>query len=238
MRTTTLTIAIAAAFGLAGSAFAQSTQTTPPTDTQTGTDATQQAAPMQDTTTQSTPQSTTDQSSSAQADMQSDQTSSPADAQNVAQDAQATKDMQPAKKTGSEKHEPMSGATEASQAQATTGDQGNAAAADMSSGSTTTTTTTQSDTGTAASAPATAGSMAAGTSAATGTSATGASVTSSPGNSIVGDYHIDFDTMDSNHDGNLSRKEAGSNATLMREFRAVDHDRNGRLSKQELEGWM
>ena len=67
---------------------------------------------------------------------------------------------------------------------------------------------------------------------------TSASVTSSPGNSIVGDYKVDFDAMDTNHDGSISRGEAKGNATLMQEFRGVDMNHNGKLSKDELKGWM
>ena len=63
-------------------------------------------------------------------------------------------------------------------------------------------------------------------------------VTSSPADSVVGEYKIDFAALDKNGDGNLSRAEVKSNATLTMEFRAVDHDRNGRLSKDELKGWM
>ena len=63
-------------------------------------------------------------------------------------------------------------------------------------------------------------------------------VTSSPPDSVVGDYKIDFDALDKNNDGNLSRAEVKSNATLSGEFRAVDNDRNGKLSKAELKGWM
>ncbi len=63
-------------------------------------------------------------------------------------------------------------------------------------------------------------------------------VTSSPPDSVVGEYKIDFDALDANHDGNLSRAEVRSNATLTGEFRAVDNDSNGRLSKEELKGWM
>ena len=63
-------------------------------------------------------------------------------------------------------------------------------------------------------------------------------VTSSPSNSIVGDYKIDFAAMDSNHDGSIRRAEAKSNPTLSAEFAAVDNNHDGRLSKQELEGWM
>ncbi|HJR75177.1 MAG TPA: EF-hand domain-containing protein, partial [Luteimonas sp.] len=63
-------------------------------------------------------------------------------------------------------------------------------------------------------------------------------VNSLPPDSVVGEYKIDFAAMDKNGDGNLSRAEARSNATLTQEFRAVDVDNNGRLSKNELKGWM
>ncbi|HSR66233.1 MAG TPA: hypothetical protein VLM17_11605 [Xanthomonadaceae bacterium] len=201
MRTTTLTFAIAAAIGLAGPAFAQSTpytpQTTPPatpptTSGQTGTDTSQQAMPMQDTTGQAT----TGQDTSTQAATQSSATMS-------------TQGQTP----------PASGQQDTQAADMAAGN----AAATGNAATTGTTADTTATTGTTADASG---------------SATAASVTSSPGNSIVGDYHIDFDAMDGNHDGNLSRKEAGSNATLMREFRAVDHNRNGKLSKDELKGWM
>lgn len=62
--------------------------------------------------------------------------------------------------------------------------------------------------------------------------------TSSPSNSIVGDYQIDFASMDANGDGSISRSEARANATLTAEFIAVDIDNNGRLSQDELKGWM
>ena len=63
-------------------------------------------------------------------------------------------------------------------------------------------------------------------------------VNSVPPDSVVGEYKIDFAAMDRNGDGNLSRAEASSNATLTQEFRAVDVNNNGRLSKDELKGWM
>jgi len=62
--------------------------------------------------------------------------------------------------------------------------------------------------------------------------------TSSPSNSIVGDYKIDFAAMDGNGNGSISRSEASSNATLTAEFAAVDADHNGQLSKSELTGWL
>lgn len=57
-------------------------------------------------------------------------------------------------------------------------------------------------------------------------------------NSIVGDYKIDFDALDKNHDGCISRAEAKANATLTAEFRAVDEKHKGCLDKQALAGWI
>ncbi|QOY64102.1 hypothetical protein INQ40_10380 [Lysobacter sp. H21R4] len=62
-------------------------------------------------------------------------------------------------------------------------------------------------------------------------------VVSAPADSIVGDYTVDFDRMDSNHDGAISSTEAASNSTLTAEFRAVDNNHDGKLSRKELEGW-
>ena len=63
-------------------------------------------------------------------------------------------------------------------------------------------------------------------------------VTSSPGNSISSNYHVDFDAMDANHDGNISRAEASGNADLVREFHVVDSNHNGRLTREEMKGWL
>ena len=63
-------------------------------------------------------------------------------------------------------------------------------------------------------------------------------VTSEEPDSIRGDYHIDFATLDRNHDGFISREEAKANPTLEREFDALDTHRSGRLSRAQLEGWM
>ncbi|MEZ0469412.1 hypothetical protein [Luteimonas salinilitoris] len=56
-------------------------------------------------------------------------------------------------------------------------------------------------------------------------------------NSVVGQYRIDFATLDSNGDGHLSRSEARANESLSAEFDAADSYRDGRLSQEELSGW-
>ena len=63
-------------------------------------------------------------------------------------------------------------------------------------------------------------------------------VTSSPGNSISSNYHVDFDAIDANNDGNITRAEAAGNADLMREFHVVDGNHNGRLTREEMKGWL
>lgn len=56
--------------------------------------------------------------------------------------------------------------------------------------------------------------------------------------SVVGQYRIDFDKLDRNHDGYIDRKEAKADPTLSAEFDAVDVHHWGRLSKADLKGWM
>jgi len=63
-------------------------------------------------------------------------------------------------------------------------------------------------------------------------------VTSHPGNSISSNYHVDFDAMDGNHDGRISRAEAGGNPDLMREFHVVDSNHDAHLDREELKGWL
>ncbi len=63
-------------------------------------------------------------------------------------------------------------------------------------------------------------------------------VNSIPPDSVVGEYKIDFDALDKNHDGCISRAEARANATLTAEFRAVDEKHKGCLDKQALAGWI
>ena len=58
-----------------------------------------------------------------------------------------------------------------------------------------------------------------------------------PPNSVVGDYGVDFDAMDTDGDGYISRGEARANQTLDAEFDGVDRDRDGRLSRGELADW-
>lgn len=62
--------------------------------------------------------------------------------------------------------------------------------------------------------------------------------TDSPGNSISPNYSIDFEAMDSNGDGVITRAEGRGNADLMREFHVVDMDHNGRLTRTELKDWI
>jgi hypothetical protein len=62
--------------------------------------------------------------------------------------------------------------------------------------------------------------------------------TSHPGNSISPNYHVDFEAMDANHDGAITRAEARGNADLMREFHVVDANHDGRLDREEMKGWL
>lgn len=55
---------------------------------------------------------------------------------------------------------------------------------------------------------------------------------------VRGDYHIDFATLDRDHDGFISRQEAQANPTLALEFDVLDTHRSGRPDKAQLEGWM
>ncbi|HEY0505994.1 MAG TPA: hypothetical protein VGD42_21120, partial [Lysobacter sp.] len=60
-------------------------------------------------------------------------------------------------------------------------------------------------------------------------------VTSSPPNSTLA-AKVDFETLDSNRDGNLTRTEVGANAQLAADFNALDANRDGRVTKRELAG--
>lgn len=58
-----------------------------------------------------------------------------------------------------------------------------------------------------------------------------------PPGSVVGDYSVDFDALDTDGDGYISRDEARANPTLDAEFDGVDRNGDGRLSREELAGW-
>ncbi|MGO1541678.1 MAG: EF-hand domain-containing protein [Luteimonas sp.] len=62
-------------------------------------------------------------------------------------------------------------------------------------------------------------------------------LTEHPPSSVVGDYGVDFDAMDTDGDGHISRAEARANQTLHAEFDGVDRDHDGRLSRDELADW-
>lgn len=61
-----------------------------------------------------------------------------------------------------------------------------------------------------------------------------------PPDSVSSNYRVDFGAVDRNGDGNVSRGEvrASGNADLDREFHVVDANHNGRLSKEEMKGWL
>ncbi|TAK39368.1 MAG: hypothetical protein EPO30_03440 [Lysobacteraceae bacterium] len=62
--------------------------------------------------------------------------------------------------------------------------------------------------------------------------------TDHPGNSISPNYRVDFDAMDDNGDGVITRREGSGNPDLMREFHVVDLDDNGRLTRAEMKDWI
>ncbi|WP_313173451.1 EF-hand domain-containing protein [Stenotrophomonas sp.] len=56
--------------------------------------------------------------------------------------------------------------------------------------------------------------------------------------SVVGNYRIDFEAMDVDGDGFISREEAQANPALADEFNALDTARRGKLSREQLAGWL
>ena len=63
-------------------------------------------------------------------------------------------------------------------------------------------------------------------------------VTDRPGNSISPTDSIDFAAMDADGNGSISRSEGAGNPDLMREFHVVDGNQDGRLTREELKGWL
>ncbi len=56
--------------------------------------------------------------------------------------------------------------------------------------------------------------------------------------SVIGIYRIDFDALDVDGDGFISREEAQANPALADEFNALDTLRRGRLTRVQLAGWL
>ena len=63
-------------------------------------------------------------------------------------------------------------------------------------------------------------------------------ITSHAPDSVVGEYQVDFDTLDSNGDGYVTRDEARGNEALTAEFHVADSNGDGRLSREDLSGWL
>lgn len=55
---------------------------------------------------------------------------------------------------------------------------------------------------------------------------------------LSSDYTIDFQALDADGDGFISRREAAAHDTLSQQFGGVDVDGDGRLSREELRGWI
>ncbi|APP76697.1 hypothetical protein BJD12_17340 [Xanthomonas vesicatoria ATCC 35937] len=56
--------------------------------------------------------------------------------------------------------------------------------------------------------------------------------------SVVGSYRIDFQAMDVDGDGRISRAEAQANPALADEFDALDTRHSGYLTREQLAGWL
>lgn len=55
---------------------------------------------------------------------------------------------------------------------------------------------------------------------------------------VIGNYRIDFAAMDVDGDGFISREEAQANPALADEFNSLDTGRRGKLSREQLAGWL
>ena len=71
-----------------------------------------------------------------------------------------------------------------------------------------------------------------------GTEGQPVTITSHEPDSVSGGYDVNFDAMDSNGDGYISRDEARGNDDLTAEFHVADSNGDGRLSREELAGWL
>ncbi len=56
--------------------------------------------------------------------------------------------------------------------------------------------------------------------------------------SVSGNYRIDFQALDSDGDGTISRAEAQANPALADEFDALDTRHSGHLTREQLAGWL
>lgn len=56
--------------------------------------------------------------------------------------------------------------------------------------------------------------------------------------SVAGNYRIDFQALDVDGDGFISREEAQANPALADEFNALDSARRGKLAREQLAGWL
>lgn len=56
--------------------------------------------------------------------------------------------------------------------------------------------------------------------------------------SLVGGDRLDFNRLDADGDGTVSRSEAAADRELGRHFDGLDLDRNGRLDREELVDWI
>ncbi|ALJ29290.1 Ras guanyl-releasing protein 3 [Stenotrophomonas acidaminiphila] len=56
--------------------------------------------------------------------------------------------------------------------------------------------------------------------------------------SVAGNYRIDFQALDVDGDGFISREEAQANPALADEFSALDSARRGKLAREQLAGWL